>query len=441
MATCAFISSDQEKPTLAKFSHGRLQRNSDGTWKKSPSFTLLRSSDKDDKRKNLRRILVAEADSMQYVGQNYGDQASKANSMCKYMVGVLDKKTGKMKIFNSQLLELHPWLGKKEIKEEQNNKINDFSLAEKKDRLTEAFGSSKKQRAMESRLKNKVGTEALETSAAKAVTHAADTPVLPQDSDIDTSLLPPCDRSAKRPQDVYKLEDIISARHKKSLQSQAEELLTGAKSQLDEWKSTKKYPQYVLDHVPALLHEADHERSITQATKLLFLTFLMKLHATKPKELKTCLKNAPPGIRTHLYDTFTQVTPTPDGQSEKQLLSKSCKDKLLSYILVLAQLIDTFHTDITALTKDLNVPVKRLLAHARFIGCKTSSQTITPSKPKKRRKKKKDPDDSDDDDDDADFLQENSAEKESIKVVYIELSTPIKSTSSFVERPGFGKKR
>lgn len=48
-----------------------------------------------------------------------------------------------------------------------------------KDRLTEAFGSSRKQRAMESRLKNKVGTEALETSAAKALTHAANTPLLP----------------------------------------------------------------------------------------------------------------------------------------------------------------------------------------------------------------------------------------------------------------------
>ncbi|XP_030829811.1 DNA-directed RNA polymerase I subunit RPA49 isoform X2 [Strongylocentrotus purpuratus] len=378
---------------------------------------------------------------MQYVGQNYGDQASKANSMCKYMVGVFDKKTGKMKVYNAQLLELHPWLGKKVEKEDQIDEAKDLSLAEKKDRLTEAFGSSRKQRAMESRLKNKVGTEALETSAAKALTHAANTPSLPLDFEMDTSLLPPCDRSAKRPQGVYKLEDIISARHKKALQVQTEELLLGVKTQADEWKKTKKFPQYVLDHLPALSREPETERCVTQATNLIFITFLMQLHVAKPKELKTCLKSAPPGVKTHLYETFTQVTPSPDGKSEKRLLSKSCKDKLLSYILVLAQLIDSFHTDIASLTKDLNISVKKLLTHARVVGCKIASQTITPLKQRKRKKKKKKNLDDSDDDDDDDDLDRDAADTESRKVVFIELSTPIKSVSSFVEKRGFGKKR
>ena len=48
-----------------------------------------------------------------------------------------------------------------------------------KDRLTEAFGSSRKQRAMESRLRSKIGSEALESVAAQAISHAGIIPDAP----------------------------------------------------------------------------------------------------------------------------------------------------------------------------------------------------------------------------------------------------------------------
>ncbi|XP_071501431.1 DNA-directed RNA polymerase I subunit RPA49-like [Diadema antillarum] len=442
MASCSYISQeDQEKFTLAKFSHGRLQRHAEGTWRKTPSFSLLKSSESDDPRKSLRRILVADGDSMQYVGQNYGDQASKANSMCKYFVGVLDKKRGKMKVYDAQLLELHPWLGKKESKAEEEES-KDLSYAEKQDRLTEAFGSSRKQRAMESRLRGQVGSEALESSAAKALSHAGSLTSTPIKEDQGTSdLLPPHDPTATLLQDVFKLHDLISPTHWDVLKPLAEELISGAVKNASEWKASKKYPHYVLNHLTGLSHLQEN-RQTTQAVCLVYVSFLMQLHKTHPKDMKgkKCLPGVPRDIRAHLFESFTQMVPTPDGKREDRFLPKRLKDKLLSYILVLAQLIDSFHTEVTTLSEDLGIPVKKLITHARAIGCRTVTQTVaSPAQLRRKRQIKRDPDD--DDDDDYDLATTSISKGLAQKALFIELSAPLQRMSTGGGKRPFGGRR
>ncbi|NWU01440.1 RPA49 polymerase, partial [Urocynchramus pylzowi] len=87
-----------------RFANGRLERP------ESLRFTVYRSRDAAHPRKRHRRILVSETERLCYVGHNFGSEVTKCNSLCRYFVGVLDKSSGQMEVYNAEIFNMQPLL-------------------------------------------------------------------------------------------------------------------------------------------------------------------------------------------------------------------------------------------------------------------------------------------------------------------------------------------
>uniref|UniRef100_A0A665WSD3 RNA polymerase I subunit E n=1 Tax=Echeneis naucrates TaxID=173247 RepID=A0A665WSD3_ECHNA len=105
-ASCSLVCCGEEreddKAVIVRFSNGCV-RNTDNL-----NFSMYKSSDENNPRKKARRILVAETDRLSYVGNNFGTGSMKCNNLCKYYVGVLNKKTMQMEVHTAQLFNMQP---------------------------------------------------------------------------------------------------------------------------------------------------------------------------------------------------------------------------------------------------------------------------------------------------------------------------------------------
>ncbi|NWI80848.1 RPA49 polymerase, partial [Dryoscopus gambensis] len=53
---------------------------------------------------------VSETERLCYVGHNFGSEVMKCNSLCRYFVGVLDKNSGQMDVYNAEIFNMQPLL-------------------------------------------------------------------------------------------------------------------------------------------------------------------------------------------------------------------------------------------------------------------------------------------------------------------------------------------
>jgi len=89
---------------VAGFSNGRLKldQNDDvrfGYYCNSGSAKFARRHEK---------MLIAETDRARYVGRNFGPDAISAPSLCRYMLGVYDKRTNKVRLVDASMFHLRP---------------------------------------------------------------------------------------------------------------------------------------------------------------------------------------------------------------------------------------------------------------------------------------------------------------------------------------------
>ncbi|XP_038055709.1 DNA-directed RNA polymerase I subunit RPA49-like isoform X2 [Patiria miniata] len=391
-ASMKYIPREQDGLILANFTHGRLNVPEEGGSSETPNFKCYKHTDQGDKRRKHQRIVVAESNSMNYVGQNYGIHAPKHSSNCKYLVGVLDKKRGKMKVFDAQSFHLRPWFGESKGDEESVNATNNEKLStlQKNDRLTEAFGSSRKQRALESRLRSAVTSQALETLANKAVKHAQSQPasaVKPDEADSG-SILPPRNKKAQILNDVYDLNDIISPVCMEMLREVADTsvFLEATKEQITEWRTEEKYCDYILGHLEKLPTKAEDKQQ--RVCILVYMHYLRKMYAINQKDLKAkkvvVAEDLPDAFNQHFLDNFTQMSASVDGVRKQRSFPQKLKEKVLVRMLTLALLIDDFKTDLGHLQKGLTAQMYLFRNHARALGCKVK---VTSAKvPKVSRK-------------------------------------------------------
>ncbi|XP_006812459.1 DNA-directed RNA polymerase I subunit RPA49-like [Saccoglossus kowalevskii] len=371
----------QKEAVLAHFTNGRLNIDEDGTCTKAPKFGYYCNKNFHDPRDKNKRILVGETDKMDYVGYNYGLKASQSNALCKYMVGVLDKKTGKMKVYDAQYFIVRPKLDNEEDDVEEKPEL---SFIEKNDILTKAFGSSKKKRAVESRLNSKLEVDALgqsmETAVQQAKAQSQQITRIPGDQEAE-SVIPPFDAKATKPEDVYKLQDIISDTQMESLKVLATELISSTENQ----KSESKHLLYISHHLYNCL-PTDQLRKETMACQLLYLHYLVILYHTKARSLqrKSIFPDETPAfIASSLLEIFTCEAISPDSEHKTiRYMSARLKDRLLSYILVLCLHIDRFNMNLDLLQKDLKIPKKKLLVYVNSLGCKVA-RARTPQDPQR----------------------------------------------------------
>ncbi|XP_066287315.1 DNA-directed RNA polymerase I subunit RPA49-like [Branchiostoma lanceolatum] len=308
---------------------------------------------------------------MQYVGRNFGPSAPRGNSLCKYMVGVLDKNTGKMRVYDTNSFTMRPVIHDKN--EKQKDEV-DLTYQEKNDRLVDAFGGAKKKRAMESRLRDKVKREALETAMGAAVEDFMKTPEKLTGPEMDTdSTIPPHDKNAAKPEDVYKVESLISPEVFEALKDVAGVFVKATKEDVSQWRTEGRYSTFVLRQVATM--PLDEEARLTRSCHVMYMWYLLALHGLKYSDWRKRDLPLPEGmpllVKQQLLGAFTVKA---DAARSRRAMPPRLKDKLLCYILVMGLIIEKFKLNLNDIQKDLKIALKKLMTLTRAVGCDVHSK-------------------------------------------------------------------
>ncbi|KAM6229994.1 DNA-directed RNA polymerase I subunit RPA49 [Porphyrio hochstetteri] len=357
----------EQPAVLVRFANGRLQRPG------SVRFTVYRDKDRAHPRKKHRRILVSETERLSYVGNNFSSRLT--NNLCRYFVGVLDKDSGQMDVYNAEIFNMQPLLSDNLIPDDTKDYQNK-SYREKMELCIEAFGTSKQKRALNSRRMNAVGSDILNTAVTKAAANIIDakgvTALIQDVTQDDTQnisvFLPPCNEDADKPENVYKFEDILSPAEYEALRVPAAVFVNITPEEITKKVDDRSHCSFVLEELKFL--SADERSRDHKARCLWFLDTLIKF-----SHLKVIKKKHPMGpdcpliISRKLMKNFTSLT---YNGSVQNLVSASMKSKIIAYVIALALHINNFQIDLTVLQNDMKLQESRVMDVAKAMRLKIS---------------------------------------------------------------------
>ncbi|MBN3310234.1 RPA49 polymerase, partial [Amia calva] len=363
---------------IVQFSNGQIKNT------EQVDFTFYKNADTSNPRKKNRRIVAADTDRLCYVGNNYGAGSLKCNNLCKYYVGVLDKKTNRMEVHNAELFSMQPVLPGETLKEEGASEIQDKSYREKVDSLIEAFGTNKQKRALSSRRLNQVGSETLHKAVARAADNIIEKKglkalvqdVVQTETQAENDLyLPPCNPGAETPADVYAFDSLISPAQYKALETPAQTLK--GLSEEDIHKMTQEGSSLVVLKELQCLPK-DPEAQDHKVRCLWYLNWLFKLSSQRrigPKYGSE--EGMPRNIMTSFLKNFTVETFN-DGQI-RNMVPASMKTKIVAYALALLLHIRDFEVDLTLLQRDFRLTENKMLEVAKAMGLKIGKISVLAS--------------------------------------------------------------
>lgn len=317
-----------------------------------------------------KQILTAQIDSMTYVGKNFGDTNRFPTDLCNYYIGVFNKNSGKVKVLPAELIQLDPWLEDKSKADEIDAGLKTFR--EKRDALTKEFGSGRSQRAVIKRDKNKLDDDMILNTTKTVVESSQITTEVSGSAESLVSVIshvPPHNKDADKPDDVYKLKDIMPTQILSSLESLSEIFFKCSLSDINSWRAEKKYYLTVLDNLDKLSLREDAR--LLQCQCIMYLQCLITVYKMKAYEFKG--KNPLPQawpipVKEHILKMFTLEIKEP-GQKAKRCVPARMKDLLLSHIIILGLKLCQFNLPLATLLSDLNIAQKRLSLHATSLGC------------------------------------------------------------------------
>ncbi|VFV22624.1 dna-directed rna polymerase i [Lynx pardinus] len=367
---------DSHRAVLVQFSNGKLQNPG------NMRFTLYKSNDSTNPRKRGQRILAAETDRLSYVGNNFGTGALKCNTLCRHFVGVLNKTSGQMEVYDAELFNMQPLFSDESVESDSTRENEAKTFREKMDSCIEAFGTTKQKRALNSRRMNRVGNESLNCAVAKAAENIIDakgvtalvSDAIRDELQDDSLYLPPCHADAAKPEDVYKFEDLLSPAEYEALQSPSEAFRNVSSEEILKMIEENSHCSFVIEALKSL--PSDEESRDRQARCIWFLDTLIKFRAQKVIKRKSALgPGVPHIISTKLLKHFTCLTY--NNGSLRNLISDSMKAKVTAYVIILALHISDFQIDLTLLQRDLKLSERRMMEIARAMRLKISKRRVS----------------------------------------------------------------
>ena len=350
----------------------------------------LKKSSFDSKRLSKKIKLHLKDENMSYEALEEDDQP--------FLIGVLDKKTDKMSVYNTPYFIIKPecYLGSTDKINENPTTCSTTTYSQKLDDLTQAFGSSKKRKAMQTKLKNRIDTETLESAVSVAVEESklkmknVDT-MDSSDNQIDTndlekfSIIPVPNKDAKTPTEVYNINEILcinQAEFERYTMELSTKFATATIENIKKWKELNVYPEYICEHLSIFSNsKSGHHYKILKCKQLAYINFLLNLYRLKSAQLrsKTPLNSSevPNPIANRILDQYTVVS-TSNGQNKNvRSMPRRLKDKLICHILILALFIDDFSTNIDTFQKDLKISVQRIVDFYQALGCFIKSKVTS----------------------------------------------------------------
>ncbi|KAH7943662.1 DNA-directed RNA polymerase I subunit RPA49 [Rhipicephalus sanguineus] len=323
-------------------------------------------------RTKTRRVLTCEAEGLEYVGENFGEHGLRANAQCNHFVAVENVSTGAVSLYPADLISMRPYFAKRASEAAAGDTK---TFREKVDALATAFGSKRKRKAVETRLRLNVEEDTLHETTASTLAAVKDS-LAALDATVDKSSpagvvvdsIPPQNREATIPQDVYRIEDLIPSEHVDYLDEVAEPLLNATPEQISQWKSEASYPEYVIDRVSRL--SRDPENRVIEARLLAFYTMLVlisRLRYTDVKK-KDPLPDIAQPLKGVLLDTFTLTSRSERGVTSRNFPQRM-KDKVLAYILVIVLILEDYKFDFKTVQLDTKASDRILTTLAYALGC------------------------------------------------------------------------
>jgi len=361
---------------IASFSNGRLKLESESSNNVQFGYfcnTGKAIADKDQK------ILVAETDRMAYIGKNFGTDAVAAPKMCKYILGIYDKRTSKVRLVDANLFHLRPTLEDTDDSDDEGQKDRQvdetseqqMTYADKQARLILQFGTAKGKRAIKSRQRNQVDAKQLETTLKNMVTESQAILADTEDaSENAPTAIPPYNKDAERPEDVYPLDELISPEEMNAMNGPASIFMNASSKKIAEWREANEYPGYILNLISILPVQSEIRR--LRACQLRYWCYLHKLlHSGNKPNLAGSLKDAPIVVRQKLLERFT-IMHKDMNDKPRHLIPCRLKDLLRSHMLVLCLVFEEFSLEFSTLQKDLDIPLPQLERRFKALGCKTA---------------------------------------------------------------------
>ncbi|KAF8797258.1 DNA-directed RNA polymerase I subunit RPA49-like [Argiope bruennichi] len=337
---------------ITYFSHGEMKTN-------IPSelhFQCFKKSTAEQKMEwEISRNLVAANGRLTYVGN--------CNvSSLHYFVGVRDKISGKMKLYDCVIFRMKAKL------QMINNKVEPVSktYTEGLDALTESFGSKARKRALSLKQKYIVDSSVVkEISIHNSILQLSPSNyALPEYIDY----LPPVNRIASSVNDVFDICHIISSQEDISLNIEVQELFASPLDMLTKKRfSFCKYVSMRFENV-----------TIMKAKYLLYFNYLIVFQQLKYTDMrkKDPIPSIPDPYKKNMLEKFTRISRTNSGRIIRSC-SNQLKDKLIAYILALGLVIDEFKVNLEEIVEDMsNIKVPKLTTIAKALGCYITTKKI-----------------------------------------------------------------
>ena len=310
-----------------------------------------------------------------------------------FLVGILDKKSDTVSVYNTPYFIMKPecYFNSNNLGE---NAASNATYSEKLDSLTAAFGSSKKRKAMQTKLKNRIDTATLDVAVNAAVEESkknAANSEPPSETPSETksieqfSIMPVPNKDAKAPSEVYNLNETLCI-------SQAEfERFTGQLSakfavathqDLRKWKDMNIYSEFICERLFMLSStKSGMQYKMMKCKQLAYMYFLIALFRLKPVQIGTKSPlgstEVPAPVVSKLFDMYTVVSIKNAQSKNVRSIPSRLKDKLICHILILALFIDEFATNLEAFQKDLKISMQRIVDFYNALGCHVKSKVTT----------------------------------------------------------------
>lgn len=343
---------------------------------------------------------------MDYVGSTFGPDFATKNQPCNYAVGLYDKATGSIQLLPIQGgkvarmdVRLHGLeYGPSSVPASEEASTREEKMAQNK-RLVDSFGSTRRRRQMAAREDGIVRTDKLAspetlTRELGKKTNEAERLGITKDKVMQSVTterirnLPPHHVDARTFPEAYLIDEVIPAAARGCLR---EGLLLDAASQSHGKDSLANHrppvPGYVLNRL-SLLRDSDQGKARRRAQTLSFLSALFSLADGRPQihvnsgpgGLEAIAKSygMHPDLLQELLDLFSTRSTDAEGRDKYERSSQQ-KELLISYILVLVQLLEGAGiqaAEFEALRVQMKMSNQDLVLRFREIGSTCISTTM-----------------------------------------------------------------
>jgi len=310
-----------------------------------------------------------------------------------FMIGILDKTSDVISVCNTPYFIMKPgcYLNTSNLSESTDPLSTTYS--QKLDNLTAAFGSSKKRKAMQTKIKNRIDTTTLDVAVSAAIEETKKNldRLEPVDTHMETknleqfSILPVPDKNAKAPNEVFNLSEVLSisqGEFERFTGQLSTKFATATNQDIKKWKEASIYSEFICERLHILLStKSGMQYRLEKCRQLAYMYFLLALFRLKPVQLGSKMPFAssevPAPIVNKLFDLYTVVSVKNAQSKNVRTIPSRLKDKLICHILILALYIDDFSTHLETFQKDLKISVQRIVDFYNALGCHVKSKVTT----------------------------------------------------------------